>query len=206
MREPTRRLTEQAGVRAWLEEWRSHLVTRRRILLQLAGGTAAAILPWGVPGSAPAETAPPLDEKTRWQILDAVQQHLFPSEKEAPGAREIKALDYLRFIVADETQDAEERAFILQGAGWLEDMAHQMTQSSFLVLEEEDRERVLRRIETSTAGRNWLSLLLLYLFEALLADPAYGGNPGGIGWRWLAHIPGFPRPPRDKLYPELLKR
>jgi gluconate 2-dehydrogenase gamma chain len=40
--------------------------------------------------------------------------------------------------------------------------------------------------------------------EALLTDPAYGGNPGGIGWRWLQHVPGYPRPPMDKIYPELL--
>ena len=139
-------------------------------------------------------------------MLDAVQQHLFPTEPDAPGAHEIKSLDYLRFIVADEGQDAEERAFLLQGAGWLEDMAQQLTGASFLALDEESREQVLRKVERSAAGRNWLSTMLLYLIEALLADPAYGSNPDGVGWRWLAHTPGFPRPPRNKLYPELLKR
>ena len=50
---------------------------------------------------------------------------------------------------------------------------------------------------------NWLSLLLTYLLEALLADPVYGGNPGGIGWQWLAHQPGFPTPPADKTWYKL---
>jgi gluconate 2-dehydrogenase gamma chain len=27
----------------------------------------------------------------------------------------------------------------------------------------------------------------------------YGGNPDGIGWRWLGHVPGYPRPPADKV-------
>jgi len=139
-------------------------------------------------------------------VLDAVQRHLLPSERDAPGAAELKAVDYRRFIVADHSQEAEERAFILQGAGWLDDMAQQTTEQSFLALDEAGREQVLRQIETSTAGGNWLSLMLLYLIEALLADPAYGGNADRAGWRWLAHIPGFPSPPPDKLYPELLKR
>ena len=63
---------------------------------------------------------------------------------------------------------------------------------------------MLRRIAASPAGENWLSTLILYLMEALLTDPAYGGNPGGIGWRWLRHTPGYPRPTPDKTYPRLL--
>ena len=143
----------------------------------------------------------PLVSMTTWR--DA-QGEAF--ETDAPGAAEIHALDYLRFIVADESIDAEDRAFLLQGAGWLEDMAQQMTGTSFTALDEDGRERVLRRIEGSSAGHNWLSQMLLYLIEALLSDPAYGGNAQRAGWRWLAHIPGFPSPPPDKLYPELLKR
>ena len=40
----------------------------------------------------------------------------------------------------------------------------------------------------------------LYIFEALLSDPVYGGNPEGIGWRWLGHRPGFPRPNQRNRY------
>ena len=39
--------------------------------------------------------------------------------------------------------------------------------------------------------------------EALLTDPAYGGNPDGIGWRWLGHTPGYPRPSAATIYPRL---
>jgi gluconate 2-dehydrogenase gamma chain len=37
-------------------------------------------------------------------------------------------------------------------------------------------------------------MLLDYIMEALLTDPVYGGNPNSIGWQWLKHQPGFPRP------------
>ncbi|NCS64690.1 MAG: hypothetical protein COS39_07490 [Hydrogenophilales bacterium CG03_land_8_20_14_0_80_62_28] len=195
-----RRLTEQTEPQAWLAEWHDQLLTRRRFLLQLAGGSVAALFPWT--GSA----APALNEAARWRVLDAVLRHLFPSEPDAPGAPEIKALEYLKFILAHDPGKTEDRRFILRGAGWLEDMAQRLNRSSFLTLDESGRERVLREIEKSEAGSNWLAMILLYLIEALLADPAYGGNPDGVGWRWLAHIPGFPHPPPGKRYMELLKR
>jgi gluconate 2-dehydrogenase gamma chain len=186
--------------RAWLADWHGRLLTRRRFLLQLAGGSLAALFPW-TGGAAPA-----LSGAARWRLLDAVQRHLFPSEPNAPGAGEINALDYLRFILGHDPDKAEDRQFLLQGAGWLEDMAQRLAGASFLKLDEAGRERVLRGIEKSEAGGNWLSLILVYLIEALLADPVYGGNPDGVGWRWLAHVPGFPLPPPGKRYMELRKR
>jgi gluconate 2-dehydrogenase gamma chain len=163
----------------------------------MAGGSVAALFP----SIASAKTLDQsLSHETRWQIIDRVQQHLFPSETDAPGAKEINALGYLRFVVADEQLDIEDREFVLQGAGWLEDISLQSAKRPFLELNDELRELVLRQVEQSDAGENWLSTLLLYLFEALLTDPVYGGNPNGIGWQWLGHRPGFPRPPANKRY------
>jgi gluconate 2-dehydrogenase gamma chain len=56
----------------------------------------------------------------------------------------------------------------------------------------------LRRFETN--GKQWISTILRYILEALLTDPIYGGNPNAIGWKWLDHQPGFPRPPANKRY------
>lgn len=180
-----------------LSDWHRTLINRRRFLLGAAGGSLAIL--FGLP---PAVRA--ADDDGTWAILDLVQQHLFPSEPEAPGAREINALAYLRFVVRDPKVDSEERDFILQGAGWLDGIAREMHKAPFRDLDDNQRETVLRRVASSKAGENWLSLLIYYLMEALLTDPAYGGNPGGIGWKWLAHIPGFPRPTADKTYPRLL--
>jgi len=187
---------------ALLSAWRDHLVSRRRFLLAMAGGSVAALFPaTAISVESPAGRG----AHAQWLILDHVLQHLLPSEADSPGAREIDALGYFRFIVDDDSIDEDEREFILQGSLWLEDMSLDMMKSSFTALDEARRERVLRRIEQSDAGHNWLSTLLLYLFEALLADPVYGGNTNGAGWQWLQHTPGFPRPPADKRYPDLLK-
>jgi gluconate 2-dehydrogenase gamma chain len=135
-----------------------------------------------------------------WKTLKAVQQHLFPATDDAPGASDIGALRYLHNAMENPDADGEDRTFIFDGVGWLNELTKAKYQRSFVALDEQQRETVLREIEESRAGRNWLSLLLTYVLEALLADPVYGGNPQGIGWRWLEHQPGFPRPPEDKLW------
>jgi gluconate 2-dehydrogenase gamma chain len=187
-----------------LHAWQRSLIDRRAFLLRVAGGSLAAL--FGLPAAARAgmETAVSRSAEHTWETLDQVQQQLFPSEPEAPGAREINALDYLRFVVDDPKVDAEERSFILLGAGWLDGIARETYRHDFIGLNPTQQEAVLQKIAASPAGENWLSTLITYLLEALLTDPVYGGNPEGIGWRWLQHIPGYPRPTPDKTYPRLL--
>ena len=72
-----------------------------------------------------------------------------------------------------------------------------------MALSESKREAALRELEGTSRGENWIATVLMYIFEALLCDPAYGGNPEGVGWRWLQHDPGFPRPSADKIYGKL---
>ena len=178
-----------------LAVWRSEILDRRRFLLGLAGGSLSLLFP--IPGKSATDAAP---AEPHWLILQAVQDQLFPSEPDAPGARELNALAYLQWVVGDNNLDAEERAFILRGVDWLEDLTRQTHTSGFLQLSPELQAAMLERIARSEAGENWLATLLLYLFEALLSDPIYGGNPDGLGWRWLQHRPGFPRPNQQNRY------
>jgi gluconate 2-dehydrogenase gamma chain len=184
----------ESGVIPPLDSWRLHLFDRRRFLLGLAGGSLSLLLPL------PAAAEQGLSKGARWQLIGAVQDLLFPSEPEAPGAREINALAYLKWVVADEKLDPEERAFILHGCDWLEALTRERTDNSFIELATDQQDRMLEQIARSEAGENWLSTLLLYIFEALLSDPVYGGNPDQIGWRWLGHRPGFPRPDQHNKY------
>ncbi len=181
---------EGSTARDGLRAWRGSLQSRRQFLLTAAGGLAALFAPVG----ALAVTADP------WPVLAAAQDHLFPSEPGAPGAREIRALAYLQGVLADPRGEREEQRFILKGVDWLEDLSRQRHRASFVALDSVRREQVLREVANAKPGENWLSTLLLYICEALLTDPVYGGNPDGIGWAWLGHQPGFPRPTPDKRY------
>lgn len=168
-----------------LQDWRRRLASRRAFLIAAAGGLAALFAP-------PARAA----AFDPWPVLEAALDHLFPSEPQAPGAREIRALDYLRRVIADPRGDREEQRFLIQGAGWLDGLARKRQGAPFVGLDAARKERTLREAAASEKGENWVSTLLVYLCEALLADPIHGGNPDGIGWRWLQHQPGFPRPTR----------
>ncbi len=132
----------------------------------------------------------------QWQTLAAVQAHLFPSEPNSPGAPEINATGYLHFALID----PDEREFIKMGVFQLDRLAQYMEGKGFLALSTAQRELLLRRFEMGKNGKRWLTIILEYILEALLTDPIYGGNPNGIGWKWLDHHPGFPRPPANKRY------
>ena len=178
-----------------LPAWRRALISRRRLLIAAAGGSVALL--FGPSRVARAESRDP------WVTLAAVLEHMLPSEPDSPGAAEIHALDYLRFVVGDPHIDAQEREFIVQGSAWLDELARESHGEDFYALGVDDKEGLLRRITASAAGENWVSTLLSYLLEALLSAPAYGGNTDKLGWRWLQYTPGFPLPGPGTRYPEL---
>ena len=170
---------------------------RRTFLIQTAGLAAVPVAGLTGCGRTTSDAKSDLPDAV-WRTLAAVQAHLFPSETAAPGAAELHTLGYLKSALDVPDFDPAERAAIIHGAEAVETQARTRTGESFAKLAEPDREAVLRAVEATEPGRRWLAGMLNYLIETLLADPVYGGNPNGIGWRWLAHNPGFPRPPAGK--------
>ncbi len=134
-------------------------------------------------------------------VVEAVQMQLFPDDGDGPSAKALNAFRYLTWALEDPDNKADgDRAFILRGVGWLEELAESTQGNSFIELTLSEQDAVLKQISKSRAGENWLSLLLYYLLESLTLDPIYGGNTDGIGWQWLEHQPGFPRPVEGKTY------
>ncbi|MBL1140867.1 MAG: gluconate 2-dehydrogenase subunit 3 family protein [Proteobacteria bacterium] len=135
------------------------------------------------------------------KTLDAVQMQLFPDDGDGPGARDLNAINYLEFAMTDPQNKKDgDPEFLAQGIGWLDDLSKQSHGNSFIKLSDKQQDDILKKIAKSRAGENWLSLLMYYLTEALMLDPVYGGNPEMIGWKWLGHQAGFPRPVAEKTY------
>jgi len=139
-------------------------------------------------------------EQAPWNTFNAVQNQLFPKDDKSPGADDINATGYLKSVLTLPGTDEADKKFIRDGVSWINDISQKMFSSSFLQLDTNNKEKVLQRIASSSAGESWLSLLLLYIFEALIVAPVYGGNTNKVGWEWLEHIPGFPLPPENKRY------
>ena len=149
-------------------------------------------------------------DKEPWQTLSKVQEHLFPSEQgsllDSLGAEDINALVYLQNMMETPEFPQDEKELINNGVTWLDELSKKKYAKKFTQINADEKEKILRQIENSNAGSRWLSLLLTYLLQAIVADPIYGGNPKGIGWQWLEHQPGFPRPVESKKYFKLKQR
>ncbi|GAA6171499.1 hypothetical protein NBRC116592_11690 [Colwellia sp. KU-HH00111] len=188
----------------------------RRMFLKSAAGAGAIGVSSGMILPALASTAPDknilqrLLTKDPWLTLEATLMHLLPESthkpRSGPSAKDIDALAYLYQVVTVQPIDQDEKDFIIKGVSWLNGYAHSQLDKPFVKLSSDEKEIILRGISQSRAGENWLATLLAYIFEAMLAPPAYGGNPNGVGWHWLEHQPGFPLPKAGQRYFELPQR
>lgn len=181
----------------------------RRAFLRCSGAAALLV---GIAASKPqlltakeleathALTKADIDSQAKAVIVQ-VQAHLFPDDGDGPSAKDLQGFEYLRWALTDPSnQEDGDLEFISQGVGWLEELAKSTYGDGFLKLEFEIQAQLIEKIARSRAGENWLSLLLYYLIEALTLDPVYGGNPDGVGWKWLGHQGGFPAPVLGKTY------
>lgn len=142
--------------------------------------------------------------RSQWKAIVATQQHLFPSNLQkqpaSPGANDINAKAFLYAVLSDPNRDDEDRRLVKHGVIELQNLSSKQYQKSFNHLDFSQKEKILRTLEKQPGGTPWIMTILGYVFEALLTDPVYGGNPNGIGWKWLDHQPGFPRPSVDNRY------
>lgn len=137
-------------------------------------------------------------------ILKDIQEILFPNDGNGPSAKEINAHQYLQWIVLDSRMDPDEVNYIFNGIKWTNETANEKFNSDFLDLSNKEKNKLVEIISKTNWGENWLSVILTFIFEALLCDPQYGGNPDSVGWKWLNHYPGNPRPTEDLLYENIL--
>lgn len=175
---------------------------RREFIATLAalGLLSRTGIGWALPAAESAASAPAWLAQEPWPTLNAVLAHLLPAGEGIPGAEQIHAVAYLHATLTTVGADDGQYERILDGAERVMALAQRDFGQPFPMLDGEQREAVLRKLEGQSGGQRWLSSLLNFLLEALLADPLYGGNPDGIGWTWLQHQPGYPRPPADKAW------
>lgn len=193
----------------------AHQQSRRGFLKSAAGASAIGLsagvtLPVFSLTSKNKASLTQLTKTDPWLTLDATLMHLLPESlspvNSGPSAKDINALAYLHQVVTVQPTSTDEKEFILKGVGWLNGFAKSEQGRPFAHLSFNEKESTLRGISNSFAGENWLTTLLAYLFEAMLAPPAYGGNPNGIGWQWLEHQAAFPLPQVGQRYFELPSR
>ncbi len=122
-----------------------------------------------------------------FKIIKAVYSHLFPTTQNYSGASIFGAFEFLFSISKHKSFDTTDMEFIINGAKKLLEL-----EKNFLLLDTNDKEKVLREFENTNFGQNWLSTLLYYGFEAMLGDPIYKGNKNMTGWENINHTAPTP--------------
>jgi gluconate 2-dehydrogenase gamma chain len=143
--------------------------------------------------------------KNQYQILQSVQNILFPKDEIGPSAADFHADKYVLWVLNDARIDPEENKFILDGLDWTEETAMEEFGKSYLKLSVNQQNDLVKYISQQNWGENWLSLNLTYIFEAMISDPIYGFNDREQGWEWLEHMVGTPRPNSHNKYDDIFK-
>ncbi len=185
----------------------AQLITRRQFLWLTWLGALHLMVPlpacrWGKQSRAVLT-----DEES--QILEAVLAILFPEDGEGPGYRTIRAAEYVQWVLADPFYHPGRKEELLDGLTALQKLAQGRHRKPFWELNEQEQDALVAQMAADEKHQGWLSLLLTLILEALLADPIYGGNPSQVGWQWLDHYVGVPRPDEatryDRIYPWKVK-
>lgn len=184
-------------------EW---LLSRRKFIKTLVLSGIAIQLPWLSSCSEENEFIENTSPLTinQYKTVRAVQDILFPDDGNGPGARQINAGPYLVWVLNDQHLDPDENNYIIERIDELESYSKENYGNFFHNLSLGNQEEIIEQIINESWGSRFMSRLITLIFEALLLDPAYGSNPKGIGWEWLEHDPGQPRPTKKILYPEIL--
>ena len=176
-------------------------VSRRHFLLGIATLSVAATIPGWISCSAtPVHDIHGQLSVDDFALLITVQNHLFPRQKNVPGAEDFNAPTYFTWVISDTKMDQEIVRDLKKGFDLLHRTCQNLFSKKFVQLSQDQKETALRQMEKEKLGRFWISRQLTYIFEALLSDPVYGANTDETGWKWLEHTPGIPRPTAQNMY------
>ena len=132
--------------------------------------------------------------KVHTDTLALLQEDLFPDINQKLNTRTINARAYLSYILHHPRVSDDDKRFVKRGVVWMDEEAKRLFGASYMQLSSKRRQEVLAFVAKTQWGESFIETILTYLFEALLGDPVYGINKDEVGWKWLHHTPGLPRP------------
>lgn len=185
-----------------------HWQTNRRQVIKaaiLAGTLSQLSFLQACAANEPAETGNDLLDANQVAILKSVLQILFPDDGNGPGIDDLHAFEYVMWVLHDAGAYKKYRNLAIEGIAWADEQSLALNKQKYLDLDQAGREKLIAALNETAYGTEWLSILLTYILEALLLDPIYGGNPDGIGWKWLNHTPGFPQATEPLRYENILQ-
>ena len=196
------------------DDRKHHLVgITRRALLRNAGiaGAAAAVGVIDVMAT-PASTEAPVEQvrtglaeveayehftADEAELLEAIADHIIPSDDEGPGALEARAVRYIDRALGGALADSLDA--YRSGLAAFDQYCRSSRDGSFMNLSDIERTSVLIDIETGAATGTvvgfvgssvvFFEMIRSHVIQGTFSDPFYGGNANFVGWD-LINYPG----------------
>ncbi|MFD1553298.1 hypothetical protein DNU06_06450 [Putridiphycobacter roseus] len=129
---------------------------------------------------------------------------LFPDDGNGPSIHDLNTFHHILWSMKDPYSDGYSKSVLIEGLDKLESSILSSKQKSFFQLSMELQEEEVEKMVKKDWGERFCSMLLSFIFESIAIDEAYAVNTGQVGWKWLQHQPGFPRPTPNDLYPSFI--
>lgn len=132
-------------------------------------------------------------------------QYLFPNTENL-NTNTLHTLNHFVTILTDTNYNQDDQKYLIQGLVWTAESSQEQYQKAFILLSSAEKEALFETIVQEKWGKSWLSYMLDCFYESLLIDPIYKVNTNQIGWNWLRHQAGMPRPNTANQYQKLLAK
>ena len=176
------------------------IISRRQFILISSLGIGSLLIP--IPSCQHKKTNYLTAEEIN--ILNGVLDVLFPDDGFGPSHKDFNATQYILNVLNDPFYDGETKIFIIDGIQDINSIAKSLFSKDLSSLSYKHKQKVIEHaIEKEGKFERWISLIITLIIEALLSDPIYGGNTNEVGWKWLNHYIGIPRPDKDTSYKQL---
>ncbi len=139
------------------------------------------------------------------EIIQKIQEVLFPNDNNGPSVDDINAYGHFVWVVSDKRKRQDEIDYLINGLNWVEETANENYQKSFNQLTNQQVHQLVDFIANQNWGKDWLSVILTLIFEALALDSIYNINTNQKGWEWLQHQSGTPRPNPNITYDKIFE-
>ncbi len=140
-------------------------------------------------------------------ILNDILEIFFPDDGNGPSAEDINAFGYIMWVLHDSiNRKSEDNEYIIEGIDWANETAQEIYFTPFTELDQKQKEALVDKFTKLNWGKSWSSVIITLIMEAVLLDPLYGGNTNEVGWEWLNHTPGFPRPTEELRYERIMEK
>lgn len=125
------------------------------------------------------------------EMLRAACARVLPTDAD-PGAEEANVIEYIDRELA-RPEYTKLKSAILAGTVALDRYASRLGGKKFVELSADEQTDIIEQVQNaSDRGQDFVKFLVLLTLEGFGADPIYGGNQRGVGWKFIGYGPGNP--------------